>query len=307
MSWKDFGLIFRVNNLFPWALTHCYVPTALELASHIRIYASFWYEKKCGRLGYIDVDKDNPTQILNYSLMPIMSDSSSAAFDYNGVTPLSVIQDDTTIRLYYAGWKRFSHAQKRYTIYTGLALSEDEGETFKRYADIPIMGKRSDSELIRSGGFTMRMHDHWRTWLASYSQNVNNPDKVIPSYNLETMVSKDGIHWPANQQVVFSIVPDKILGYGRSAIWIDTNQVFNGLFSVRSWNGKYYGIYHATSHDGLTWSNLTLDGMGFSSKNTCDEQSEVAFPSLIHQKDRMLMFYNGDDFGCSGLRLAIWS
>lgn len=306
MSWKDYGLIFYVNNLEPWAVSHCYVPCAIELNTHIRVFAAFWDSNNNGRLGYVDVDKYTPDQILGYSSIPILPDSISPCFDCDGVTPLSIVNDGSVLRLYYAGWQRQQDPKMRYTLYTGLAISFDGGKTFRRYASHPVMEKRNPSESLRTGGFTTKIGGRWRSWLASsYKMEIIN-GKSTPAYNLETMESHDGIEWPSEQQTVFNYVPKEILGYGRSAIWYD-NALYHGLFSVRSWDGKYRGIYYANSIDGIKWNDLTLNGMGFSPNQTCDQEDEVAFPSLIHQKDRILMFYNGNDFGRKGLRLAIWS
>src|SRR5436853_5132191 len=105
MSWTDLGLIFRVERLSNWAQSHAYVPTALDLGDRIRVYAAFWDAHKHGRLGYIDVDGDDPTKVLSFSSQPILADAGPGCFDSNGVTPLSIVRDGSTLRLYYAGWR----------------------------------------------------------------------------------------------------------------------------------------------------------------------------------------------------------
>lgn len=306
LGWNDLGLIFRVNQLTDWAVSHCYVPTAVELDDRIRVFCAFWDNCNRGRLGYIDLNKQQPTEILGFSAQPVMSDASPNSFDSDGVTPLSIVKHEHELRLYYAGWKRFDDPNRRYTLYTGLAFSENNGLSFRRYSNEPIMKPRSRDELIRTGGFVLQRGDKWQTWLATSYGVSYTGEKAIPKYKLETMVSADGIKWPSKQKVVFDFVEGSILGYGRSAVWSELDG-YQGMFSVRSWDSRYHGIYHATSKDGLTWSPLSLNGMGFSVGDTCDNQVEVSFPSIISQKNRYLMFYNGNDFGKEGLRLAIWN
>ena len=307
MSWKDYGVIFKVNNLEPWAKSHFYVPTAIELDDCIRVYSSFWDQSLYGRLGYVDLDKKNPLQVLRYSENPILEDSPKGNFDCDGVTPLSVIQHEGKIRLYYAGWEKFQLPNKRYTLFTGLCMSDDNGKTFYRYSDKPIIGPRNNEDQVRTAGRVNFDNGVWRTWFANYEKSYTINGKSTPGYNLNTMSSRDGINWE-DSRTVFPIKEGKILGYGRSAVWFDAAEsLYHGLFSVRSWDSRYYGIYNAQSKDGLKWSELTLDNMGFSPSETIDGQKEVCFPSLIHQEDRILMFYNGDHFGKDGLRMAIWN
>jgi len=306
MSWTDQGLIFNVDNLEPWAHSHCYVPTAIELRDRIRVFGAFWNENKHGRLGYVDVDKNNPTEILSYAKTPILQDSKPGMFDSNGVTPLSVVKTDGDIRLYYAGWQKFEEAGKRYTIFIGLCVSKDGGKTFTRHQDTPVIGPRHDKETVRTGGFVLHTEKEWRIWLATFEKNITVNSVTTPSYNLETMTSLDGINWPNEQTEIYPVQDNKIMGYGRGAVWVE-NGIYKGLFSVRSWDARYHSIDYAESADGMDWSSPSATHkMAFPAAATKDGQTEVCFPSLIHQKDRILMFYNGNDFGAEGLRLALF-
>lgn len=307
MSWQDLGVIFAVNNLSNWAASHCYVPTAIQLHDRIRVYASFWDQNKYGRLGYVDVAIDDPTEVIGYSPAPILEDSKIGLFDCDGVTPLSlVVNSNEDIRLYYAGWQKFDLPNKRYTLYTGLATSDNNATVFKRHTQNAIIGPRNHDDLVRTAGVVRNDDGLWRTWFASYNKTVAINNKLTPCYNLNTMSSADGIHWNNDEKTVFEVVDNAIMGYGRSAIWQDKN-TYHGLFSARSWDAKYYNMLYSTSQDGITWQPLSSDGMAFTVKHTCDNQTEVCFPSIIRQENRTLMFYNGNDFGKEGLRLAIWT
>lgn len=304
MAWQDLGIILRVNNLFPWAASHCYVPTAIELDNVIRIFTAFWDVSMYGRLGYVDICKNNPSNIINISEDPILEDACLGAFDQDGVTPLSALKIDDKIYLYYAGWKKYNLAHKRYTLFTGLAIGSISSNKFIRYSNEAILGPRHEFDHLRTGCMVMNDNNIWRNWFASYDKSIIINNKNTPAYNLVLATSQDGINWE-NEEVVFSLVEGSIMGYGRSAIWKKDN-IYHGLFPVRSWNGKYSNILYSTSADAINWRPLSDNGMAFTTSHTCDQQSEVCFPSIIAQKDRILMFYNGNDFGREGLRLAIW-
>ncbi len=306
MAWRDLGVIFPVRNLAPWAVSHCYVPTAMQMEDRIRVYASFWDANNYGRLGYVDVATKEPYHIIDYAKNPILADSALGNFDCHGVTPLSAIMSDDSIRLYYAGWQKFDLADKRYTIFTGLALNIPGSDMFVRFSDNYLMGPRNENELVRTGGMTLQDCGRWRTWFAAFHKLINVNGKHTPSYTLSTTSSDDGISWNNEEICVFPTVENAIMGYGRSAIW-KVNDVYHGLFPVRAWNGRYSNICYSSSIDGIKWEPLSVNGMAFTTAHTCDNQTEVCFPSIIRQHDKTLMFYNGNDFGSDGLRLAIWT
>lgn len=307
MTWTDYGLIFKVDKLESWAVSHCYVPTAIELADRIRVYAAFWDDRMYGRLGFVDIDKTNPTKILGYSQTPLLKDSLRGSFDCDGVTPLSVINDGEKIRLYYAGWKKFDNPYKRYTLFTGLAVGDLSGNNFERYKSTPIIGPRNNAEIIRTGGFVCFENNKWLLYYACSNGFYTHENKIIPSYSLNRLCSDDGLNWDDNsEEIIFPTIEGKVMGYGRSAIWKRSPTQFTGLIPVRSWNGTYSNILFTESNDGFNWNKLSINGMAFLSSHTIDNQKEVTFPSLVHQKNRILMFYNGNEFGKDGLRLAIW-
>ena len=132
-------------------------------------------------------------------------------------------------------------------------------------------------------------------------------EKSIPAYAQKTMESLDGFSWDQEDHIVFPVEDNKLLGYGRPAIWFDDAIKYQGLFSERNWGGSYTKIKYGTSSDGYKWAFQPDSKMNFNVSNTCDSQNSVCFPSIIFQEDRILMFYNGDDFGREGLRLAIWN
>ena len=307
LSWTDYGVIFPVNNLESWAKSHAYVPTAIELDETIRVFVAFLSGKKHGRLGYVDVCRHDPRQIRGYSKSPVIEDAPEGYFDANGVTPLGIVREQDTMRLYYAGWEVVPDPLVRYRLQTGLLLGDPVKSYFKRYGVSPVIATRQVEENVRTGGCILKLPDGYHCWLATQKGSTSHMGKVLPVYDLEYLHSEDGLVWPEAQTNVFSHKPNEILGYGRSAIWLNEKHEFEGLFSVRNWDGNYTDIMYATSLDGIVWSSLSRSGMAFCAEMTCDGQTSVSFPNIIQQENRKLMFYNGNDFGREGLRLAIWS
>ena len=70
----------------------------------------------------MDVDLNDPTIVVGHSIKPLLSDSNGEAFDSSGITPLCVLDEGDHIKLYYAGWKTYANENKRYELFTGLAV-----------------------------------------------------------------------------------------------------------------------------------------------------------------------------------------
>ena len=68
-----------------WAQSHAYIPTPLVLPDRIRVFIAFWDNQQVGRIGYVDVNKNNPLKIINISSSPVLDIGEPGTFDDNGV------------------------------------------------------------------------------------------------------------------------------------------------------------------------------------------------------------------------------
>ena len=152
MSWRKLGRVYVAAGERSWQQTHAFCPTVLDLGERLRVFCAFLDADKVGRLGFVDVDRADPKRILEVSAEPALDVGAPGCFDDNGVTPLAVVRlADGRLRLYYAGWQL--GVRVRYYLFTGAAESDDDGLTFTRVSQAPVLD-RSDGELsMRTGGF----------------------------------------------------------------------------------------------------------------------------------------------------------
>ena len=69
--------------------------------------------------------------------------------------------------------------------------------------------------------------------------------------------------------------------------------------------GQRYRIGYAESADGLTWTRLDNE-RGLSASGSGWDSDMVEYPWLFGHNGREYMLYNGDDYGRSGVGLAVW-
>src|SRR5262249_21097818 len=140
MRWQKMGLIYVPDGRLDWARKYAFPPTPVMRADgSLRIYLSFCDANTVGRVGYVDVDPDQPKRVLKVSQQPVLDVGRPGAFDENGVLPTSVLEIDGRLLMYYVGYQL---GQKvRYFQFQGLAASDDGGETFARVRRTPVIDR----------------------------------------------------------------------------------------------------------------------------------------------------------------------
>ncbi|MBC2774690.1 glucosyl hydrolase [Rhizobium sp. AQ_MP] len=302
MRWARLGQVFNAEQRSSWMDSYAYVPTAYQIdEERIRVFLAFRDKEQVGRIGWVDVLANDPTQVIEFSREPSLDIGRVGAFDDNGVTPLAVVAEGTGLRLYYAGWQLTPRA--RYLLFTGLAISTDQGQRFTRLQETPILDRSPDELILRSGAHVLKDEEMgiWKMWYAVASGFVDVGGKQVPTYHMAYLESVDGISWPQKGKTVLTpLAPDEY-GFGRSFIR-KKNGRYELWLSARS-HSKNYVIDYATSADGVHWQRhagyggLDHAAEGWDSQMTC-------FPSIIENKHGTFMFYNGNGFGETGFGVA---
>ena len=142
LNWEKLGIIFVPDNTLKWSNTHAIVPTPILLGDNlIRIYYTSKDISGIGRVSFFDISPDNPRKILYRHNYPVLDIGQPGSFDENGVMACSIIK--LTEQIFYMYYVGFELGHKiRYKLFTGLAISENGGISFKRYQKTPILDRR---------------------------------------------------------------------------------------------------------------------------------------------------------------------
>lgn len=111
-----------------------------------RIYCGFCDDDVISRVGHVDVNPDNPGEVVKVSEDPVLNIGKDGCFDENGVSPCSIISTGNKIYLYYFGFTGDRNGE--YKILTGLAISTDRGESFTRIKEDPILPSIESEKLL---------------------------------------------------------------------------------------------------------------------------------------------------------------
>lgn len=301
MKWKKLGRVYVANGEYEWAQTHAYIPTPLiRDDERIRIYVAFLDKQRMGRIGFVDVDADNPLKVLRVSKDPVLDIGEPGTFDDSGVTPISIVCDNKKILMYYTGWQRGVKA--RYFLFTGLAIGEKPGETLKRYSKVPILDRSSDELFVRTAAYVIFDSGIYKMWYVAGSEWIDVEEKQIPTYNLRYMESNDAFSWNKSGSVLLEVSRDDEIGFGRPFV-IKEDEIYKMWYSIRTIS-MGYRLGYAESVDGLNWDRKDNE-VGIDVSESGWDSKMVCFASIVDTAGKRFMFYNGNNYGETGFGVAL--
>ncbi len=312
-KWKKVGKIFSPTDLKTesWMKEYAQAPSAVIFENHVRVYFSSRAlpderGQYVSRLGYIDLKRDNLFEVLNISPEPILALGETGTFDEFGTNPVSVIKNDKEIRAYYAGWTRCESVPFNAAI--GLAISRDNGTTFRRLGKGPVLSFSPDEPFVLGSPKIRKFKDVWYLWYSSGKKWIKNDSKAEPVYKIRMACSEDGIQWKkVGKDLIESTLeenecqasPDVFFFKGRYHMFFSYRYNLN----FRETN-KGYRIGYASSDDLIHWVRDDSKAGISKSEEGWDAES-ISYPYVFELDNRILMFYQGNEIGRYGFGLAV--
>lgn len=298
MKWTKIGLVFNSRDKVDWAVSHALQPTPILLDHCIRVFVGLRDEQGVSRVGYVDLDRNDPMRVLDYSKSPSLDIGQPGCFDDNGVVPSAVVQHQGRTYLYYAGYQISSKV--RFTVYGGLAESFD-GKTFVRRHQVPVFDRVDGELLFRVPHSVINEEGRWKAWYGAGSEFAPGRNKTLPSYQIKYIESPsmEGFSHPGSVAV-------QTVG--------DEYRIGRPFYFRRSDGGRYlffgagtedltYRLVYAVSDDGFIWDRKDdIEGMDPSATGWDSEM--IGYPAIIQAGERVYLFFNGKNYGEDGFGVA---
>jgi hypothetical protein len=300
MFFRKFGRIFEPSEFGVTEYTHAYIPTPWRLPSgDVRVYFAGRDSTERGRIWFVDLDSGNPRRVKRVAKQPCLDLGPPGSFDEDGVTPISLVSLGNDLFLFYVGWQRRSDV--RYSLLTGLAVSNDGGESFHRRQNSQVLFPIPGQTFIRSAAMVTRHPEGFQMWYVGGENWITLPNKRVPTYSIYNLFSDSVYEWnvPPIQKVSPSL-PSEI-GFGRPWL-LERNGVATLLYSIRSIDDAYKIGWATVGANGQVQRVDTEIGLNTSSGMWDSEQT--AFVSILNDGCEPLAFFNGNDFGRTGFGIA---
>lgn len=303
------GQIFNVDASLPWARTHAQIPSPDVLDDgRIRIYYATRDDLNRALTSFIEVDADNPKNVLYVHDRPILDFGKLGCFDDCGVMPSCVVTHGDLKYLYYCGWNTSTTVRYRNCI--GLAISEDGGVTFRRAFEGPIMDRNKNEPHLVVTPHVIVEDGLWRMWYCGGTEWKVFNDVTEPQYLIKYAESKDGMDWVRENRVVIPY-KDEMEAIGRPVVIHEDGRYrmwysYRSISDYRTNKAFSYRIGYAESNDNLNWVRKDNEaGIDLSEEGWDSEM--LAYPYPVDYCDQRYLFYNGNGFGRTGFGYAVFA
>lgn len=308
MKWDKLGLIFCADHNSDLMVTAAHAPVPIHLEGDIfRIYFGSYDSTGRSRIYYLELNIENPREILYLSSAHVLDIGASGFFDDNGVLPSDIVRlDSGEIYLYTIG---FSIKNKlTFDAAIGLAISSNNGQSFNRLTG-PVLDRTPFDPCFSTSPAVLFHGNNFTMWYVSgeyWKENSLFNHELKHYYNIKRRVSADGINWHEDKP---SISIDYSTPYeyaiARPTVLVDESGEYKMWFCFRAQDGiDSYRIGYATSSNGVDWIRQDeLAGIDVSSSGW--DSQMICYPKVFKHKDNLYMLYNGNGFGKSGFGLAV--
>ena len=297
MKWAKKGLIIAPDKNKWWAISHAMIPTPDDLGNGIfRIYYSGRNSENQSHIGWSDIDLNNSYKIISNSKEPVLRPGKLGCFDDNGVTPSCVINISNNEKaLYYIGWNPGSTV--RMHLFGGLAISNDNGKTFTRWSESPIIERNKNDHYLNTAPWVVKVEDGFRMY---YVSGVEWKHKDLPRYNIKVAFSSNGKDWVRNGHICINFKNEDENALARPYV-IKDGSIWKMWFAYK---GAAYKIGYAESVDGINWDRNDSYNYFLGGESNFDSKM-MEYAAIVSYKNRKYMFYNGNNYGYDGIGLAV--
>ncbi len=313
LKWEKVGPIFdpRDHQLLNRCEEFAQSPQTLVLADRVRVYFSTRERDDLGKylshIAYADFSLDMK-KFLGLSKEAVISLGGLGCFDEHGIFPISIFRDENKIFAYTTGWNRKVSVSADASI--GLAISDDDGQTFQRYGTGPLVTASLKEPFLVADAFVKKYEDIYYMWYIfgtnwkRFSEN-GDPDRI---YKIAQATSKDGITWQRDGAKIISdslnvdecqALPTVLYVGDRYHMYF----CYREAFGFRENSERSYRIGYAYSYDLINWTrNDSISGIDVSSSGWDSEMQ--CYPHIFESGGEVYMLYNGNEFGRFGFGLA---
>lgn len=315
LKWKRLGKIFDPSDfrLASGCRTFAQSPQALVFDDRVRIYFSSRQPDANGKflshVCYVDMEKDLRTAV-DVNEEPVIPLGALGCFDQHGIFPMNVLRHEGRIHGYTSGWTRRVSVSVDTGI--GLAFSDDDGRTFRRIGDGPVLTASLHEPFLVGDPFVAVIGGTYHMWYIFGTRWVHFEDGRAPDrvYKIGHATSADGIAWRKEEgrQIIADALHENESQALPTVVRIGG---FHHMFfcyressDFRTGKGRGYRLGHAWSADLVEWTRdddaggLPLAASGWDSEMMC-------YPHAFELDGRVHLLYNGNEFGRHGFGVAV--
>jgi hypothetical protein len=312
-QWKKLGRIYNPQDFEKresWMLEFAQAPATLILENTVRVFfgcrpARDEKGQYVTYISYVDLNRKNLFDIIGFAKEPVIKLGNLGCFDEFGTYPISIIQKtENEIWGYYAGWTRCESVP--FNVGVGLAISKDQGTTFKKLGEGPILPYSLEEPFTISGPKIRKFNDVYYMFYIAGKEWLMVNGKPEISHKIRLATSTDGLKWT---KINKDIIPN---GWDENEAQASPDVFYaNGIYHMffcgwvpsnfRKKSNRLIGYAYST--DLINWVRddskvgITISESGWDSEM-------LAYPHVFELDGEIYMLYLGNEVGRFGFGIA---
>lgn len=296
MKWKKIGKIYELNVKNDFLVSHTSNPIAIQTSNDVfRIFFSGRNANNKSSIGYFDYNITTNI-IINTCKKPIFTYGENNSYYSHGLSLGNHYEFANNIYVSFMGWEIPNNGHWRGSIGL-LRLINIEKMIIASIS--PLLQRDSADPLSFSYPWIMNDNNILKMWYGStQSWDSCNGEMIHP---IKLAISSNGNNW----KKIGNAIPYKIgvaQAFSRPSV-LKNNFGYHMWYSFRPGTGKTYRIGYSHSSDGLIWDRVNDAGIDVSQSGWDSEM--ICYPFVFRHNYNTYMLYNGNNFGKSGIGLAI--
>ena len=316
MIWEKIGKILdpTILQLPNGCQEFAQSPQTLVFDDFVRIYFSTRKKDEKGSylslIAFIDMDLEMKN-IIRFSEKEVISLGQLGSFDEHGIFPINPFKDnDGKIYAFTCGWNRRKSVPVETSI--GLTVSDNNGETFYRKGNGPIVSATLNEPVLVGDAFVQKYNNLYYMWYIYGTKWIpaTTKEPVARIYKIGYATSLDLNNWSkANKAIIADVL--NINECQALPTVVEFNGTYHMYFCFREATDfrknpkRGYRIGYASSIDLINWTrNDQKGGMQLSNNQNEWDGNMMCYPHIFKVKNQVYMLYNGNEFGKFGFGLA---
>ena len=302
--WEPGGRIYKPDGDLWWSRTHAQSPRAWEFSDGtLRIVFSTRDGEGRTRPGYVDVQMEDPTRVVQIGSEPMLDLGVPGAFDDSGVMPSCFVRDGDRVHMFYTGWNRSTTVPYRLAI--GLATSHDGGHSFQKIGPGPVMDRSLLEPISCSQPYVIPWGGGYRMFYLSIFAWREVSGRMESYYNLRYVDSKNVRQWCPAGDIAIECDDSFTKAVAVPTVWREEG-LFRMIYSFRGDSGfrddpkSAYRLGYAVSRDGDSWERLDQELKLCNGGSDWDSVMQ-AYPDYFESSSGAFLFYTGNGFGREGI------
>lgn len=313
LKWEKLGLVFETSKwILPFGCeSHAQAPQVLPFDDFFRVYFSSRSKDETGKF-YSHVvfgDFSHDWEVLELSKQPVIGKGALGCFDEHGIFPFHVTTNGNEVLGFIGGWNRRVSVPIDGAI--GLSKSTDNGITFIRVGDGPVLGPSLNEPCLVGDPFVLASDGKLHMWYIYGKGWAPATESEPPArvYKISVATSVDGFNWVREGKQIISNVLGDTECQAMPTVF-KASGIYHMIFcfryatDFRANRNRGYTLGYAYSTDLINWhrdDNL----LGIQRSESGWDSDMMCYPHVFEFKGNYYLLYNGNEFGKHGFGVAV--